>query len=67
MDFFGADIDSLMQEDELNENIRENGENIENDENNEKDGNEQTDGNEAIKVEPKKRSVRKPQVNMFNT
>lgn len=62
MDLFGADIDSFMQNDELNENIREG--DAENAEDQEQDGDEkQTDENgEPIKVEPKKRSVRKPQV-----
>lgn len=68
MDIFGDDIDSYLEENnELNQNIRadsdaedgegndgqnEDGEKVENDEN-----------GEPIKVEPKKRAVRKPQVN----
>lgn len=62
MDLFGADIDSFLQEDELNKNIRE--EDVENADGQEHEGDEkQIDENgEPIKVEPKKRSVRKPQV-----
>lgn len=63
MDLFGADIDSFMQDDELNENVRDGDiENFDND--NEKEGDEKQvdDNGEPIKVEPKKRSVRRPQV-----
>lgn len=60
MDLFGADIDSFMQEDELNENIRE--EDVENAEGQEDDEKQTDENGEPIKVEPKKRSVRKPQV-----
>lgn len=61
MDIFGDDIDTLLQNDddgdgELNENIRS--EDI--DEENE-DAENKTDS-EPIKVEPKKRAVRNPQV-----
>lgn len=69
MDIFGDDIDSFFNNDdggELNENIRE--DNIEeaDDDNEEKDGEGKTDDNgEPITVEPKKRSVRRPQVNKF--
>lgn len=65
MDIFGDDIDSFYNNNELNENINE--ENIEetDEENaiNKDDGEEKTDENgEPIKVEAKKRSVRRPQV-----
>lgn len=69
MDIFGDDIDSFYNNGELNENINE--ENIEEaDEDNanankdeDGDGEVKTDENgEPIKVEPKKRSVRRPQV-----
>lgn len=59
MDLFGDDIDTLLQNDdndELNENIR--GEDME--EENEDD--EKKTDSEPIKVEPKKRAVRNPQV-----
>lgn len=70
MDIFGDDIDSFYNNGELNENINE--ENIEEaDEDNAnankdgEDGEEKTDENgESIKVEPKKRSVRRPQVSV---
>lgn len=64
MDFFGDDIDSYYDNNALNENINE--ENIEEaEENNGGNGEEEkTDENgEPIPVEPKKRSVRRPQVN----
>lgn len=65
MDIFGDDIDSFYNNNELNDNI--NAENIEeaDDENaaNKGDDEEKIDENgEPIKVEPKKRSVRRPQV-----
>lgn len=63
MDFFGDDIDNYYQNDQLNENINE--ENVEEaeEDNGGKDEEEKTDENgEPIKVEPKKRSVRRPQV-----
>lgn len=63
MDLFGADIDSFMQEDELNENIRE--EDAENAEGQEDDEKQTDENGEPIKVEPKKRSVRKPQVQIL--
>lgn len=59
MDIFGDDIDTLLQTEdnnELNENIR--GEDIE--EENEDD--EKKADSESVKVEPKKRAVRNPQV-----
>lgn len=68
MDIFGDDIDSYFHNNddgELNENINE--ENIEEaaEDNVEKDDEEKTDENgDPIKVEPKKRSVRRPQVNI---
>lgn len=69
MDIFGDDIDSFYNNGELNENINE--ENIEEaDEDNanankDDDGEVKTDENgEPIKVEPKKRSVRRPQVSL---
>lgn len=65
MDIFGDDIDSFFNnEGELNENIRD--ENIEEaeEENGEAGEEEKIDENgEPIKVEAKKRSVRRPQVN----
>lgn len=68
MDIFGDDIDSYYNNGELNENI--NGENIEEAEEDnaaEKDDEEKTDENgEPIKVEPKKRSVRRPQVSWLS-
>lgn len=62
MDIFGGDIDNFFNtEGELNENIRD--ENIEEpDEDNGDEGKTDEHG-EPIKVEPKKRSVRRPQVN----
>lgn len=64
MDIFGDDIDSYYHHDgELNENINE--QNIEeaDEDNAEKGEEEKTDENgDPIKVEPKKRSVRRPQV-----
>lgn len=65
MDIFGDDIDSFYNNNELNENINE--ENIEEADEanaaNDGDGEQKTDDNgEPIKVEPKKRSVRRPQV-----
>lgn len=59
MDIFGDDIDTLLQNDEdgeLNENIRSDDIEAEN-EDTEKNAN-----SEPIKVEPKKRAVRNPQV-----
>lgn len=67
MDIFGDDIDSFYHnDDELNENIRD-GNNIEEaeEDNGEKDGDEDgklDENGEPIKVEAKKRSVRRPQV-----
>lgn len=66
MDIFGDDIDSFFNGGgELNENIRE--ENIEetgdDNEQNDEDGKTDEHG-DPIKVEPKKRSVRRPQVNL---
>lgn len=69
MDIFGDDIDSFYNNNELNENI--NGEHIEeadeenaaNKDDDEGEGEGKTDENgEPIKVEPKKRSVRRPRV-----
>lgn len=65
MDLFGDDIDSFYNNNQLNENINE--ETIEEvgEENaaNKDDDEGKTDENgEPIKVEPKKRSVRRPQV-----
>lgn len=65
MDLFGDDIDSFYNNNQLNENINE--ETIEEvgEENaaNKDDDEGKTDENgESIKVEPKKRSVRRPQV-----
>lgn len=60
MDFYGDDIDSLLRQDDvddLNENIRD--ENV--DEENDEDGEKKADS-EPVKVEPKKRAVRNPQV-----
>lgn len=69
MDIFGDDIDSFFNNDgELNENIRD--DNIEEaEEDNGEAGEEgKTDENgEPITVEPKKRSVRRPQVNQSPT
>lgn len=62
MDIFGADIDSFYNE--LNENVREDdvedsdGEDKEDDEGEAK----KDEAGEPIKVEPKKRSVRRPRV-----
>lgn len=75
MDIFGDDIDSFYHNDDaLNENIHER--NIEEAEQDDepRDGEGDGDGDEGktdengepIKVEPKKRSVRRPQVS-FNT
>lgn len=67
MDIFGDDIDSFFNnEGELNANIRD--DNIEEAEEDSGEADEEgkTDENgEPIKVEPKKRSVRRPQVNEF--
>lgn len=69
MDLFGDDIDSFYQnEDALNENIHD--ENVieeAEEDNGEKEGDGDGEGKldengEPIKVEPKKRSVRRPQV-----
>lgn len=67
MDIFGDDIDSFYNNGELNENINE--ENIEEaddanaNKDDDDDGEVKIDENgEPIKVEPKKRSVRRPQV-----
>lgn len=62
MDIFGGDIDSLMpiQDDDLNQNIQDDRE-IDEDEN-EKE--EKGENGEPIKVEPKKRIVRNPQVTL---
>lgn len=73
MDIFGDDIDSFYNNGELNENINE--ENIQEvDEDNanankdDDDGEVKTDENgEPIVVEPKKRSVRRPQVRVSIT
>lgn len=71
MDLFGDDIDTFYQnDDDLNENIRD-GNLIEeaeeeNGEKNDEDGDEEgklDENGDPIKVEPKKRSVRRPQVN----
>ncbi|XP_055297652.1 protein TIPIN homolog [Sitodiplosis mosellana] len=67
MDIFGDDIDSFYHnDDELNENIREQNVIEEADEDNgEKDGDGKLDENsEPIKVEAKKRSVRRPQLRL---
>lgn len=62
MDIFGDDIDSFYNE--LNENVRADDIEEAEEDNGEKDGEEKTDEHgEPIKVEPKKRSVRRPQVN----
>lgn len=70
MDLYGDNIDSLLDRDALNENIRD--ENISDDENQGNKGEEieenddeekNADGDDAPKpVEPKKRAVRNPQV-----
>lgn len=66
MDIFGDDIDTLMEDDQLNENIRDDdieNINIDGDGEGKDDDEKQTDENgDPIKVEPKKRSVRRPQV-----
>lgn len=71
MDLYGDDIDSLLEKDALNENIREDNicddENQGNaDENAENDGEKNDEENDApIPVEPKKRAVRNPQVKLI--
>lgn len=66
MDIYGDDIDSFFNEPgELNENIRENDidENEQNENDGDNDGGKDDDGKaDGIKVEPKKRTARKPQV-----
>lgn len=69
MDIFGDDIDSFYNNNELNENINEghieeaDEENAANKDDDEGEGEGKTDENgEPIKVEPKKRSVRRPRV-----
>lgn len=65
MDIFGDDIDSLLiaDQDNLNENIRN-----ENDiEENDGSDTEEKQNGDPIKVEPKKRAVRNPQVNFIQT
>lgn len=70
MDIFGDDIDSFYNNGELNENINEGNieeadEDIANANKDDDDGEVKTDENgEPIKVEPKKRSVRRPQVSV---
>lgn len=66
MDLFGDDIDSLLETNELNQNIREG--DISDDEGAEENAEKNEDnenGDDAPKpVEPKKRAVRRPQVYM---
>lgn len=67
MDIFGDDIDSYMENNGLNENIRPESDveevegNVEPNENEDENA-EKDENGEPIKVEPKKRFVRKPQV-----
>lgn len=62
MDIFGDDIDSFLEQGELNENIREEDidENEDNENGDDKDG--EGTGESRKVVEPKKRTARKPQV-----
>lgn len=68
MDLFGDDIDSLLRTDdddnELNDNIRENSDAEENGDDEKTDDKNEND--ERKVVEPKKRSVRNPQVRVYS-
>lgn len=68
MDIFGDDIDSLLQTDDegLNENIRDDPHSGGNAEEEDEDKEEKDEHGEPIKVEPKKRIVRNPQVRRRN-
>lgn len=60
MDYFGNDIDTLIEDDENDEhNVNIRNENVDGDD----EQDEAKQDGEAIKVEPKKRAVRNPQVN----
>lgn len=64
MDIFGDDIDSFLGQGELNENIRE--DDIDDNEENENGDDKDGEGTgESKKLEPKRRTARKPQVSQI--
>lgn len=66
MDLFGDDIDTMLGDDDLNQNIREDDAGENEDDNQDDMLNKNGDFGDSVPVEPKKRSIRNPQVSKID-